>query len=78
MNSSLNVSYIYSLVPIAIFAGLLPVTVAGIGTRDAALLALFSGMEQSSLIMAVGALSSLRYFVPSLLGIPFYYSLNKN
>jgi uncharacterized protein (TIRG00374 family) len=77
MNSTVDIGSIYTLVPIAIFAGLVPFTVAGIGTRDAALLALFSGMETPSVLIAIGALSSLRYFVPSLLGLPFFYSLSR-
>jgi uncharacterized membrane protein YbhN (UPF0104 family) len=77
MNSLLEIGSIYTLIPIAIFAGLAPFTVAGIGTRDAALLAIFSGMETTAVLLAVGALSSLRYFIPSLLGLPFFYSLSK-
>ena len=62
---------IFSLVPLAIFIGLLPITIAGIGSRDAALIVLFSPYTLASKIVFVGLFASVRYFVPGLLGIPF-------
>jgi hypothetical protein len=60
-----------ALVPLAILAGLLPFTLAGIGTRDAALVVLLSpylGAEKSA---ALGLLCLLRYLLPALAGLPF-------
>lgn len=59
-------------IPIAIFIGLLPVTLGGMGTRDAAIIFLFSGYATSSELLSVGILFSiLKYWLPSLIGIPF-------
>ena len=56
-------------VPLAIFAGLLPVSFCGLGTRDAALVWLFSDTAPAATMAAVGALTALRYLVPGLAGI---------
>lgn len=56
-------------VPAAIFAGLLPVSWCGVGTRDAALLYLFAGMAPAAAIAAVGLLTALRYLVPGAAGV---------
>lgn len=59
-------------IPIAIFIGLMPVTLGGMGTRDAAIIFLFSGYATSSELLSVGILFSLfRFWLPSLMGIPF-------
>ncbi|HEV7226400.1 MAG TPA: lysylphosphatidylglycerol synthase domain-containing protein [Pirellulales bacterium] len=59
-----------SRVPAAIFAGLLPISFCGIGTRDSALIWLFSDLAPASVMAAVGALTALRYLVPGAAGIP--------
>jgi len=59
-------------VPIAIFIGMIPVTLGGMGTRDAAIIFLFSGYATPSELLSVGILFSLfRYWLLSLIGIPF-------
>jgi hypothetical protein len=60
-----------SRIPAAIFAGLLPISFCGIGTRDSALIWLFSDTAPASVMAAVGALTALRYLVPGAAGIPF-------
>ena len=60
-----------SRVPAAIFAGLVPVSFCGIGTRDSALVWLFSDLAPAPAMAAVGALTALRYLVPGAAGIPF-------
>ncbi len=55
--------------PIAVFAGLLPVSFCGIGTRDAALVWLFADVAPASAMAAVGLLTALRYLAPGALGI---------
>ncbi len=60
-----------ALAPLAIFAGLVPLTLAGIGTRDAALLLLFSSELGVPRAAALGLLCSLRYLIPALVGLPF-------
>jgi len=56
----------------AIFFGLLPITIGGIGTRDSALIYLFSSYLNLSVIVAIGLFCSVRYIVPALLGLPFF------
>lgn len=63
---------VFAVMPIAIFAGLLPLTVAGVGVRDWALVALFrSPQNPEAVLVGVGLLVSLRYVVPALGGVPF-------
>jgi uncharacterized protein (TIRG00374 family) len=66
-------------IPIAIFIGLIPVTLGGMGTRDAAIIFLFSGYATPSQLLGVGILFSVfRYWLLSLMGIPFMRKIMKN
>jgi uncharacterized protein (TIRG00374 family) len=56
---------------LAILAGLMPFTVAGIGTRDAAIVVLFSPWLSAAGGAALGVLATSRYLVPALAGLPF-------
>ncbi len=58
---------VFLCVPIAIFVGLLPITLAGIGTRDGVLIALIAPHAVAAL---VGLFCTLRYVVMALLGVP--------
>jgi glycosyltransferase 2 family protein len=60
-----------ALAPLALLAGLLPLTFAGIGTRDAALIVLFQPFMDSGTAAALGLFCTLRYIVPALAGLPF-------
>lgn len=58
--------------PIAIFVGLLPITIAGMGTRDSAMIVLFSTMASSSQTLSISLLYSvLNYWLLAIIGIPF-------
>lgn len=58
--------------PIPLFAGLLPLTMAGFGTRDWAVVAVFvSAVNPPEVLVAAALLISLRYVVPALGGLPF-------
>ncbi len=58
--------------PLAIFVGLLPVTIGGMGTRDGAMVYLFSAFAAPAQAMAVGLLYSFfAYWLLALLGLPF-------
>jgi uncharacterized protein (TIRG00374 family) len=61
---------VYAMVPVAILAGLLPITQGGFGTRDAALIHLFGGDAAPAVLAAVGVLTGTRYVVPALVGLP--------
>lgn len=61
---------IWSRVPIGIFVGLLPVTLAGIGTRDGAFFLMMAPWDQRPVIAWLGLFCTLRYVVMALLGVP--------
>lgn len=60
------------LTPLAILAGLLPLTFAGVGTRDAALIALYAPYFSAPIGAAVGLLCTSRYLLPAIGGIPYF------
>ena len=57
---------------LAIFFGLLPFTFMGVGTRDAALIYLYAPYFPAAVGAALGVLTTLRYLLPALVGIPFF------
>ncbi|NJL29669.1 MAG: UPF0104 family protein, partial [Thermoanaerobaculia bacterium] len=62
-----------ALAPLAICAGLLPLTLAGIGTRDAALIFLYRPYLDPATGAALGWLCTARYLVLALAGLPFVH-----
>ena len=60
-----------ALSPLAILAGLLPLTFAGVGTRDAALIVFYGSYFDEATGAALGLLTTSRYFLPALGGLPF-------
>ena len=56
---------------LAILAGLLPFTMAGIGTRDAAIVLLYSPYLSAGQAAVLGVLATGRYLLPALAGLPF-------
>jgi uncharacterized protein (TIRG00374 family) len=60
-----------ALSPLAILAGLLPLTFAGVGTRDAALVFFYAPYMAAPVAAALGVLCTLRYVLPAILGLPF-------
>ncbi len=60
---------VLSRIPLAIFAGLLPLSFCGIGTRDTALVWLFADAAPASVMAVVGMLTALRYIIPGLVGV---------
>ena len=58
--------------PIAIFVGLIPITLSGMGTRDSAIVFFFSDYANASQALAVGILYSFfGYWLLSIIGLPF-------
>ena len=57
-------------IPLALVAGLLPVTWCGVGARDGALAWLYHGEAAEANLALVGLLTASRYLVPGLIGIP--------
>jgi glycosyltransferase 2 family protein len=60
-----------ALSPLAILAGLLPLTFAGVGTRDAALIAFYAPYFDAATAAALGVLCTSRYLIPAIGGLPF-------
>ena len=60
-----------ALTPLAILIGLMPFTFAGIGTRDAAFVFIYSSYFTAATGAALGVLATMRYVIPALFGIPF-------
>lgn len=60
-----------ALSPLAILAGLLPLTFAGVGTRDAALIFFYQPYFDAATGAALGLLCTSRYFLPAIIGLPF-------
>lgn len=76
----INIPLLFTManIPIAIIIGLVPVTLGGMGTRDGAIIFLFSGYATPSQLLGVGILFSLfRYWLVSLAGIPFMKKMIK-
>lgn len=65
-------------VPASILVGMLPITLAGIGTRDLAIIVFFAPWAPVELAVGVGLLSHLRYILPGLAGLPAAYSYMKD
>jgi uncharacterized protein (TIRG00374 family) len=61
----------FALSPLAVLAGLLPFTFAGVGTRDAALIMFYRPFFDAPTAAALGLLCMSRYLLPALAGLPF-------
>lgn len=72
-----SIELIFSFVPIAILIGLLPITIGGLGTTQAALVVLFTGFASPALVLSAGILISLRYYFLALLGLPWLKDIFK-
>ena len=70
--------YIYSGSCLALLAGALPISVAGLGTRDAVIIGFFSPYAPMELLAGVGIISLLRIIIPALAGIPFFIRQTKD
>lgn len=76
----INVPFLFTIanIPIAIFIGLIPITLGGMGTRDAAIIFLFSDFATPEKLLGAGILFSIfRYWLLSLLGLPFMRKMVK-
>jgi uncharacterized protein (TIRG00374 family) len=70
VSASLPFTTSLSLFALALLAGQLPLTFAGFGARDIALVVLLSGHMPAASAAAVGLLSATRGFIPSLAAVP--------
>lgn len=71
LGANIPLFHIVATFPVTIFVGLLPVTIAGMGTRDSAIIYFFSSLAKPSICLGVGFLYSLfGYWFLALLGLP--------
>ncbi len=76
MDINLSFLEIFAIFPVAICAGLLPVTLSGVGTRDAVLIVLLTPQVSDSATLVLSlAYTFFNYVVPAVMGIPFLYIL---
>ncbi len=72
LHADVTLAYVCAALPIAIFVGLLPITTAGMGTRDGAMIYLFQNFTAYETNLAVGVLYSIfGYWLLALVGMPF-------
>lgn len=58
---------------LAILVGLAPFTMAGIGTRDAAILFFYRAWLSPGQAAVLGVLATMRYLMPAIAGLPFLH-----
>jgi uncharacterized membrane protein YbhN (UPF0104 family) len=67
-----SLALVSGALPLAVFVGLIPVTISGMGTRDSALVFLCRGHAPAEVTLAVGLLYTLfGYWLLSVVGLPF-------
>jgi len=72
LGANIPIVYIFAAFPLSVFIGLIPITLAGMGTRDSAIIYFFAHLTNSSTCLAMGLLYSFfGYFLLALLGLPF-------
>jgi len=72
LGANITIVYIFAAFPLSIFIGLIPITLAGMGTRDSAIIYFFAHLTNPSICLAMGLLYSFfGYFLLALLGLPF-------
>jgi len=57
------------LIPIGILAGMLPITVGGLGARESAFVIVFSAFAPASVMLLFGLLFTIRYILTALVGL---------
>jgi len=62
---------------LALLAGALPVSIAGLGPRDAVILEFFKGVAGYELLAGVGIVSFFRIIIAALIGLPFFMMQTK-
>jgi len=69
---TISLVYTYAGSCLSLFAGVIPISIAGMGTRDAVIIGFFNQLAAYELLASVGILSLLRIIIPALIGIPFF------
>jgi uncharacterized membrane protein YbhN (UPF0104 family) len=79
VGASVPLFYVFAGFPPAVFAGLMPFTLGGMGTRDSVIMLLFDGFATTAQSLAVGILYAFfsRWFL-SVLGLPFLHRISRD
>ena len=73
LGGQISILYVFAVLPLALFIGMLPFSISGIGTRDSAMLLLFAGVLTNPIILAAAILYTFNaYWLPAFIGIPFF------
>lgn len=67
-----------ALIPVAILVGVIPITIGGMGTRDSVLILLFAPYADAATMAGIGLLCSMRYWVDTIVGVPFFHRYTRN
>jgi glycosyltransferase 2 family protein len=78
LNVSVTILFVYAGCSLALLAGALPISVAGLGTRDAVIISFFRYSASIELLAGVGVISLLRIVIPALIGFLFFFKQTKN
>lgn len=70
---AVDVHELFVGVPMALLAGVMPLTTGGVGVRDAALLWYYGSAISMEIVLSVGILSFLRILLVGLAGVPFFF-----
>ncbi|MCK4677321.1 MAG: flippase-like domain-containing protein [Bacteroidales bacterium] len=63
---------VYVGISLALLAGALPISIAGLGPRDAVIIKFFSTYAPIEILAGVGIISLFRIIVTALIGLPFF------
>ncbi len=75
----MGITMLFTFIPISLFIGMLPITIGGIGTRDAALLYFLSPFFPSPLVLSGAVLIIfIRVWLIGLIGLPFIRMRTEN
>jgi len=73
LGQSIEPGTVLAYVPLSLLVGLLPISLAGMGTRDTALILLFAPYADAATMAGVGLLCTMRYWADTLMGVPFLH-----
>ena len=72
VDDTISITYAFSVTPPSIFAGLIPVSIWGVGTRDGALAYFMQGITSPEIAISAGCLyTALVYWLLGFIGTPF-------
>jgi uncharacterized membrane protein YbhN (UPF0104 family) len=79
LDGTIAITYAFAITPPSIFAGMVPVSLWGVGTRDGALAYFLQGITTPEIAISAGFLyTALVYWLLGLLGTPFLFFARRN